>query len=285
MGMAKIREIRMGDGNKIPELGLGTWQLTGNRCKEAVKGALELGYKHIDTAEAYGNEKEIGDAIAGFERKKLFITSKVWPYRNRQEKIVKACEDSISRLGSDYIDLYLLHWPSSVMNLEDVFKAFKKLKDDGLVKSVGVSNFMASNMRNALEIAMKNGVKIANNQVEFHPFLNQRMLLESCNKNNVAVTAYSPLARGKVFREVIIKGVAAKYGKTAGQVSIRWLLQKGMAVIPKASSREHMAENIDVYDFKISNNDMKRLDYVGEIDVEINGILDYAFRAVKRRLL
>ena len=171
------------------------------------------------------------------------------------------------------------------MNLEDVFKAFKKLKDDGLVKSVGVSNFMASNMRNALEIAMKNRVKIANNQVEFHPFLNQRMLLESCNKNNVAVTAYSPLARGKVFRDAIIKGVAAKYGKTAGQVSIKWLLQKGMAVIPKASSREHMAENIDVYDFKISNNDMKRLDYVGEIDVEINGILDYAFRAVKRRLL
>ncbi|MFW6449816.1 MAG: aldo/keto reductase [Nanoarchaeota archaeon] len=263
-------EFELGNGVKIPALGLGTWQSTGNDVYWAVKYALEEGYIHIDTAEMYENEAEIGKAIADVAREKIFITSKLWMSNLDYDKAHEALKGSLERLGTNYLDLYLIHWPSNDMDIEGTFKAFKEMLDSGKVKAVGVSNFTVEHLKTTLPFAKKHGITISANQVEYHPGLNQQELLHFCTENNIRLIAYSPLARGKIFEMDILSKIAGQHNKTVGQVSLRWLLQKGLAVIPKASSKEHIKENKDIFDFELRDEEMTQIDEMGNNERILN---------------
>jgi diketogulonate reductase-like aldo/keto reductase len=261
-------ELEMRDGNKIPVFGLGTWQLTGENCGAIVKRAIELGYRHIDTAEVYGNQTEIGEAIKNFERSKIFLTSKVWSNHLHYEDVINACNRTLKELNTSHLDLYLIHWPNREVPLDETFEALEELVDDGKTKSVGVSNFSINLLNKALEVAE---VPITVNQVEFHPYLYRKDLLEFCNRNRIVLTAYSPLARGILFQNERIREIAEKYGKTPAQVCLRWGLQKGTVVIPKSSSENHLKENLAVFDWEISQGDMKKIDLLDR-DKSVLGI-------------
>lgn len=250
----------------MPILGLGTWQLRGNQALESVKKALELGYTHIDTAEAYLNEEEIGQAIKDFPRDKIFITSKVFPEELDYFRVLGSCEQSLSRLATSYLDQYLIHWPNKNINYNEVFKAFKKLYSEGKIKSFGVSNFTVHHIEDALRITNKLRLSLSINQVEFHPFLFQKELLGYCNEKNIKIVAYSPIARGKVFDNIYLKEIGKKYNKSEGQITLRWLVQKGVIAIPKASSEKHLKENIDIFDFKLNEEDIKIIDNLNEYE-------------------
>ncbi len=254
----KIPKIKLKNNFEIPTIGLGTWQLKGETCIKIVKKAIELGYTHLDTARVYGNEAEIGKAIKTFDRKKLFITSKVWPDDLDYKNVLKQGEESLENLGIDYTDLYLIHWPRKNMDLRNVLRGFKKLQNDEKIKSFGVSNFTINHLKDTMQIAGELGLQVVNNQVEYHPLLNQEKLLKFCKENNISVTAYSPLARGEIMNNKTIQKIAEKYNKTPAQISLRWLLQKGLIVIPKSSSESHLKANIEL-DFKIENEDMDKL--------------------------
>jgi len=284
----KIPEIRLNDGNSMPALGLGTWQLKGERCKLAVRAALKLGYTLIDTAEMYWNQGDIRKAIQGLERKKLFITSKAWMANLRRSKLLNACRKTLKSLGTGYLDLYLIHWPSKSVPISETLRAMDELKKQGKIRSIGVSNFTIQHLEEALET----GVRFSNNQVEFHPGLYQKELLDFCRKKKISVTAYSPLARGDVCQEPTIQEIARGYGKTEAQVSLRWLLQKGAAVIPKAGSPQHLKDNMGVFGWKLKKQDEKALDDLGNGNRKVNPFFaDFGdtpsptqriFRAVRR---
>ncbi len=263
-----MQRIKLSSGYEIPILGLGTWQLTGKKCREAVKKAIQLGYRHIDTAWIYDNQEEVGKGIieSGIERKKLFITSKAWTDNLKYESVLEQCEETLSQLNLNYLDLYLIHWPNRNIPLEETFRAFKKLVDDGKVKSIGISNFNTERVKEAVE---KSKVPISVNQVEYHPYLNQENLLKECKRNRIVLTAYSPLGRGKILDDPILIKVANEVDKKPSQVALRWLIQKNIIVIPKASSENHLRENMEIFDFELSKEQMD----------EINGI------QIKRRLI
>jgi len=263
-----MQTIKLSSGYEIPVLGLGTWQLKGDICRRAVKNAIELGYRHIDTAWIYDNQDDVGEGIkkSGAERGKLFITSKVWTDNLRYDDVLEQCDETLQQLQLSYLDLYLIHWPDKDVDLKETFSAFKKLVDDKKVRSIGVSNF---NIARIKEAKMKSEIPISVNQVEYHPYLNQEKLLKTCKENKIIVTAYSPLARGKILDDPILTKIANEVDKKSGQISLRWLIQKGLVVIPKASSEEHIKENMEIFDFKLSERQMD----------EINGI------QIKRRLV
>ena len=251
------KEILLKNGKKIPALGLGTWELIGKNCESAVKTAIELGYNHIDTAEVYGNQKEIGSAINIFERKKIFLTSKVWHGNLKHDSILKACHSTLKDLQTDYLDLYLIHWPNRKIPVKETLSALKSLADSGKVKSIGVSNFTIAHIEEALSFAE---IPIVNNQVEFHPYLFQKDLLEYCNSKKIVLTAYSPLGRRKLLNDRTIIEIAKNCNKTPAQVCLNWILQKNCVVIPKASSREHLLENLQAFDFDLSKEDCEKID-------------------------
>jgi len=244
----------------IPVLGLGTWLLTGKKCEEAVKKALEMGYRHIDTAEIYENQKEIGRAIQTFSRSELFITSKIWKTNLRFKDVLRACESTLRDLNISYLDLYLVHWPVPEIPLEETFRAMKVLCEEGKVRTIGVSNFDIPLLEQALEVEE---IPVCVNQVEFHPLLYQKELLEFCKKHDIVLIAYSPLARRRIMENKTIKELAEKYGKTPAQISLKWILQKGAVPIPKASSEEHLRENMNLFDWKLSRNDINKIDSIG----------------------
>ncbi len=252
----------LNNGQSIPMLGLGSWQLIGQKCEVAVRHAIELGYRHIDTAEVYGNEREIGEGISGFDRKKLWLTSKLYRDNFDYYSALSACNDSLKRLGIDYLDLYLVHWPRRGSDYNGVFKAFSELQETGKVKSLGVSNFTINHLEKLVPVAQENNCVVSVNQVEFHPLFFQKDLLEYCDLHGIALTAYSPLARGKVFDEPILQEIAEVHGKSAGQVSLNWLVSKGLIVIPKASSAKHQKENLDVLTFKLKKDEIERIDSI-----------------------
>jgi len=247
----------MKDGNRIPAVGLGTWNLRGAECRRVVKTALKLGYRHIDTAELYGNEEDIGAAIKDFDRSKIFVTSKVRGENLGYDDVLEACNRSLDALGTGYLDFYLIHWPVEEVPLEETLKALRKLLDEGKIRGAGVSNFGRSLLKTALKMA---DFPIAVNQVEFHPYRYRKNLLDFCKKSDVVVTAYSPLGVGRLLEDAAINEVAARNSRTAAQVCLRWSLQKGVAVIPKASSEKHLKENLGIFSWSLSEQDMKRLD-------------------------
>lgn len=250
-----IPKKKLSDGNEIPVLGLGTWQMEEEALLKAIPIAFELGYRHIDTAFAYYNEKFIGKAIADLPREQLFITTKLWRDFHDPKRVEEGCNQSLKDLGTSYVDLFLIHWPEK-KNMVDVLEEMHRLKEKGKVKSVGVCNATEKH----LEELVGKKVPIVVNQVEFHPFLNQEDLAMYCRNHQIAITAYCPIAQGKVFKENVLVEIGEKHHKTPAQVSLRWLLQKDFIVIPKGSSESHLRENITVFDFELSRDDMAKID-------------------------
>jgi len=257
--------VKLLQGNSMPILGLGTYMMDKGECKKITKKALELGIRHIDTAKFYGNEVEIGEAVreSKIPRKDIFITSKLWTDQHGYDKAIKACNQSLQRLNTDYLDLYLIHWPgvdgvdsdskdNSKIRAE-TWRALEKLFQEGKCKAIGVSNYTIKHLEE-----MKSMPSV--NQVEFHPMLFQKDLLDYCSKNDIALEGYSPFAKGKLLKNGDIQSVAKKYNKSAAQILIRWSLQHGVVCIPKCSSEERLSENTNVFDFEISQEDMKNLD-------------------------
>ena len=245
-------------GVRVPALGFGTWLVTGQDAADGVREALEIGYRQIDTARAYENEREVGRGIAesGVPRNEIFLTTKVPHTDAKADDLDRDADESLERLGVDQLDLLLLHWPNGDVPLEETLDALDRVREDGRTREIGVSNFPAGLLREALEIA-----PIFCNQVEYHPFLDQRRLLDLARENDVLITAYSPLAHGKVPEDETLQRIGERHGKSAGQVALRWLLdQSWVSPIPKASSHERRQENFDVFDFTLTDEDRAEIE-------------------------
>jgi 2,5-diketo-D-gluconate reductase B len=254
---ASMRAVEI-QGTTVPKLGFGTWQIEGPECQEAVEDALAIGYRHIDTARAYGNEQEVGRGLtaAGVPRNEYFLTTKIQREEYAPDDLRRAAEDSLRNLQVDCLDLLLLHWPNPDVVLEETLGALVGLRDDGLILHLGVSNFPAGLLREALKVA-----PVFAEQVEFHPFLGQDEIVELAVENDFMVTAYSPLARGKVPEDATLREIGEAHGKTAGQVALRWLLDKPqVCAIPKASSHERRVENFEVFDFELTDDERAAID-------------------------
>lgn len=252
----KQSTIKLNTGARIPQVGFGTWKIKPNSAaKEAVTSTLEAGYRHIDTARIYMNEKGVGKAInnSSIPRNEIFLTTKLWNTNHRDPRA--AFEKSLKRLDTDYIDLYLIHYP--VRARVASWKVMEELYAEGKAKAIGVSNFT---IRHLTELMEQTNIVPAVNQVEFHPFLYQKDLLEFCTKHGIVVEAYSPLAHGQKLDDPTLKQVAHKYSKVPSQIMIRWAIQHGMVVLPKSTQPERIAQNIDVFDFAITEPDMALLD-------------------------
>ena len=255
--------LKMNDNYQIPVVGLGTWKSEpGKTTSQAVLDSLEAGYRHIDTARAYDNETDVGRAVndSGLPREDLFITTKLWNQHQGYEEAIEACEKSLNRLNCDYIDLYLIHWPLREKRNHS-WKAFIELRDKGLCKSIGVSNFTIEHLA---EIEAKFGILPAVNQVEFHPYHYQKELLDYCNSKNIIIEAYSPLVHAKRMDEPKLGAISEELGKTPAQILIRWSIQRGMVVLPKSVNKSRIIENFSVFDFDISDSTMKKLDELDE---------------------
>ncbi|MEW5549870.1 aldo/keto reductase [Peribacillus frigoritolerans] len=251
--------ITLHNGVKMPQLGFGVFKVkNGNETVESVKKAIEVGYRAIDTAAIYENEEGVGQAIreCGVPREELFITSKVWNTEQGYETTLKAFEDSLNRLGLEYLDLYLIHWPGKDKYLE-TWRALEKLYKDGKVKSIGVSNFHVHHLENLLA---NSEVKPVVNQIELHPLLTQVEIRDYCAKHEIKVESWSPLGRGNLLEEPTINHIAKKHGKSSAQVLIRWHLQHELVVIPKSITPSRIKENAQVFDFSLSLNEMNQID-------------------------
>jgi diketogulonate reductase-like aldo/keto reductase len=243
-----MQKFELKNGNQIPALGLGTSGLRGEQCTEVVKKAVELGYRHIDTADMYQNHLAIAEALKQTEvkRDQLFITSKIQSEDLEYKQLKKTADRLLSELELEYFDLLLIHWPSPKIPVEESLKAMKELKEAGKTKNVGVSNFTVPLLKEALESYPD---LITVNQVEFHPTLYQKELLDFAFKNDIILTAYSPLAQGEVFKNSVLESLGEKYDKTPAQLALRWLIEKNIVAIPKASSEAHLKNNLDVFDW------------------------------------
>jgi diketogulonate reductase-like aldo/keto reductase len=248
-------ERALGDGNKIPQLGLGVWQVDdGEECENSVRWALELGYRHVDTAQAYGNEASVGRAIAdsGVPREDVFITTKFYPAKNDPEA---EAERSLERLGVDYVDLYIIHWPQGGPTW--AWDGMQRAKERGYARSIGISNFSLAEVDELLAVADTPPVV---NQVQFSPFEYRRGLLEGCEERGIALEAYSPLGTGRHLGDERVAEIAQRVGRTPAQVLIRWCLQRDTIVLPKSTHRERIEENGDVFDLSLSDDDVAALD-------------------------
>ena len=255
--MIPTRKLKTGD--EIPVIAYGTWDIAEENVGENVEVALKAGYNHIDTAEGYHNEGGIGEVLENYDRDELFITSKVLPSNLNYESVIKACERSLEKLGTDYLDLYLIHWPNPAISLRETLQAMKYLVDQGMVKNIGVSNFSVYQLKVALKITP---VPITVNQVEFHPWLYQKELLEVCDQNDVVVEASAPLARTEVLSDETILELADKYDKSPAQIVLKWELQKGIVPLPKSRSKAHIEENLDLFDWELKAEDMALIDNI-----------------------
>lgn len=265
---AKTYNMRTAGKANIPVLGLGTWQSTGQDCVAVVKKALEMGYEHIDTAQAYGNEKEVGQGIkqSGVARDKFFLTTKIFPddMKFQPEKLVEAAKRSLEDLDTDYVDLLLLHWPDDRVPLSETIPALCELQKQGLTRHIGVSNF---NIADIIEAEKYADVPIVVNQVEFHPFIKQNTLQTFLNNHHILLEAYSPLARGDVFDNDIIKEIADKHNVTPAQISLAWILSdKHRVAIPKTSNPDHLQGNLDAIKVALSAEELDKLGSLARSD-------------------
>ena len=246
-------------GESVPKIGLGTWQLGGETCYDAVATALEAGYRHIDTAQAYGNEAQVGRAVADspVAREEIFLTTKVDPRNRGYDDVVASVRESVSKLGVDGADLLLLHWPNPLADLETVLDAMNVVRDGGLTRHVGVSNFGVDRLKRARRLSE---APIFTNQVLFHPFHPQRDLLRYCQNEDVLLTAYSPLAQGEILDDDLLGRLGRQYGKSPAQVALRWATRhRNVAALTRSTSREHLRENLDIFDFSLSREEIDRI--------------------------
>jgi len=245
---------------EMPQLGFGVWQVEQKDAVAAVTKALETGYRHIDTAAAYKNEEQVGEAIkqSGLGRDELFITTKVWNADQGYNNTIQALETSLDKLGLEYVDLYLIHWPTPEYDeYVETYKALEQLQKDGKVKAIGVCNFDIDHLERLMEECE---VKPSVNQVECHPYLAQNELKDFCRKNGIHLEAWSPLMQGKeVLKDETIQSIAEQHNKTAAQVIIRWHLQNQTIVIPKSVTPSRIEENFDVFDFELTSEDMNAI--------------------------
>ncbi|MFF9395309.1 aldo/keto reductase [Streptomyces griseoluteus] len=262
---SKVPPIILNNGVEMPQLGFGVWQVPDDEAERAVTTALETGYRSIDTAAIYGNEEGTGKAIAasGVPREDLFVTTKLWNSDQGHDSTLRAFDTSLEKLGLDYLDLYLIHWPLPARdNYLDTYKAFEKLYSDGRIRAIGVSNFLPEHLE---RLIAETSVVPAVNQIELHPQLQQRAAREFDAEQGIATEAWSPLGQGKGLLEVpAIVAVARKHGRTPAQVVLRWHIQLGNIVIPKSVTPSRIKENIEVFDFSLDDEDLAAIGALNE---------------------
>ena len=261
----------LSNGVKMPSIGFGTYK-SGNDEETAkiVKYALKIGYRQIDTASFYGNEVGIGNGIkeSGINREDIFLVTKLWNDDHGYDKTIEAFNKSLERLQVDYIDLYLVHWPNKLNS--ETWKAFEYLYKTGKVKSIGVFNFKVAHLEELKKTAQ---IMPMVNQIEIHPQSSKNDMLSYCEENNIQLVAWSPIMRGKLFSNELMIGLAEKYKKTIAQIILRWHLQRGVIPIPKSSNEERIKENLNIFDFELSNDDIKTIDLLNEGDnVSVSGV-------------
>ena len=246
-------------GAKIPALGFGTWPMRGQACVRAVAEALSVGYRHIDTAQGYGNEADVGEAIAksGVPRSEIFLTTKVVPARASKALCLASVEESLRKLRTDYVDLLLPHWPNPAIPVAETIEALCAVKKLGLIRNIGLSNYTIDLMDRAIAASSE---PIVANQIEYHPFIRQTKILAAIRARGMAIIAYSPTARGTVTGNATIDAIARRHRKTAAQVALRWLVQQGDVVaIPKSSHPDRISENFAIFDFVLSSAEMAEI--------------------------
>ncbi len=246
---------------KVPALGLGTARMSGSECRSSVRSALELGYRHIDTAQMYGNEEEVGDAIAGSDtpRDEIFLVTKLDKGNTSFQRAIESTNESLEKLGTDYIDLLLIHAPPK-HDVGETLEAMNSLQDQEKVRHIGVSNFSVEQLEEARE---KSETPIVTNQLEFNPYRPRQEMLEYCQENDILLTAHTPLALGKVAGDETLSEIGERYHRSPAQVTLRWLIQQeNVAAIPKASRKSHLRENIDIFDFKLTEREMERINRI-----------------------
>jgi diketogulonate reductase-like aldo/keto reductase len=248
-------EVVQAKGARIPLFGFGTWELRGRVCARMVEQALRLGYRHIDTAEMYDNEREVGEGVraCGIPRDDIFITTKIWPSHFAPRELERAAKDSLARLKLAAVDLLLLHWPNPQIPLADTLGALRAVKQMGLTRQIGVSNFTVALIDEAQRLAEG---ELVCNQIEMHPFLDQSKVVTACRAHGMAVVAYSPIARGSAVKNAVLARIGQAHGKSAAQVSLRFLVQQQFVVIPRTSRIERLKENQAIFDFALTDAEM-----------------------------
>jgi diketogulonate reductase-like aldo/keto reductase len=256
MGYALMQTVTAG-GARIPIVGLGTWTLKGKDCARLVEQAIAAGYRHIDTAQLYDNETEVGEGIrASGLRDQVFLTTKVRPENLHAKDLERTARESVARLGVDQVDLLLIHWPNAQIPLAETIGALNKVKKDGLTKHIGVSNFNVALIDEATKLSE---APLVCDQVEYHPFLDQSKVIAACKRHDMAVVAYSPIARGGAEGDQVLARIAKTHGKSPAQISLRWLVQQGVVVIPRTSKAERLKENIALFDFELTAAEMNEI--------------------------
>jgi diketogulonate reductase-like aldo/keto reductase len=246
------------NGAKIPAVGIGTWDLRGRNCARVVEQALRLGYRHVDTAEMYDNEREIGEALRASRvpRKEVFVTTKVWQTHLAPPEFERSTKESLARLRLSEVDLLLIHWPNPQIPLAETIGALCKMKKTGYARHIGVSNFTVPMMREAVQLATE---PLVTNQIEWHPYLDQSRVATAARELGLAITAYSPIARGRATADKTLRAIGLAHRKTAGQVCLRFLIQEGAIVIPRTSKIERLTENMSIFDFALSGAEMDEI--------------------------
>src|SRR5438067_10211156 len=250
------------NGAEIPAIGLGTWELRGPTCARLVEQALKLGYRHIDTAQVYENEREVGQGLRSsrVRRDEVFVTTKVWTTHFAPNDLERSTKESLTKLRLSEIDLLLLHWPNPQVPLTETLGALAHAKKLGIVRHIGVSNFTVALIEEAVAACPE---PLVCDQVEYHPYLDQTKVGEACARHGMAVVAYSPVARGRIKSDRALQRIGDRYRKTAAQICLRWLVQQGVAAIPRTSKLERLSENIEIFDFELSEADMQQISAMG----------------------
>lgn len=247
------------NGAEIPALGFGTFELEPADAEAMVAHALDIGYRHIDTAQMYNNEEAVGRGLrqSGVARDEIFLTTKVWPDYFREGDLQQSVRDSLDRLGTDHVDLLLLHWPNPEVPLEETLGALNDVHAQGLARHIGISNFTAALIDEAVSLS---SAPLVTNQVEYHPYLSQEPILDRVAEHKMALTAFCPLAQGRVFSDPTLDRIGKTHGKNAGQVALRWLIQHDDVIaIPRSSKKAHVSNNFEVFDFKLTDEQMREI--------------------------